>query len=63
VAPSRRSSFSTTARPAATVCASALALNHWRILWRERALFTKPRSGLSQSREGPPLLAATISTR
>jgi len=57
------SSFSTIARPFATVSACALALNHCRILARARGLFTKPRSAFSQSRDGPPDFAVTISTR
>jgi len=60
---SRRSSFSTCARPAATLSWIACALNHWRIFWRARGLFRKPRSAFSQSREGPPDFAVTISTR
>ena len=45
------------------VSAIALALNHCLIFWRARGLLTKPRSVLSQSRDGPPDFAATISTR
>ena len=56
VAPSRRSSFSTTARPCAHGLGERLGVEPLAHLGRARALCTKPSSGFSQSREGPPCL-------